>query len=135
MSVCFNTVAVLFLCEIDNLAYAIGLGEKLRARVDTEGRVELGEAEADALILSKTVHVCVLVAVVPCIVWAGGRGDTVGLLVAYTLSVLVFWLAGAVEAVADATGAAEACKEVGRVTGWWLLGLVGFGVLLVATMV
>ena len=41
LSVCFNTVAMLFLCEIDNLLYAILLPERERARVEVEGRVSV----------------------------------------------------------------------------------------------
>jgi hypothetical protein len=121
LSVCFNTVAVLFLCEIDNLLYAILLPERERARVEVEGRVELGEAEAAALMRSKAVHVAVLVVAVPCAV-AGGVGWIF-------LPLLAFWLAGATEAVLGSAGAGEACKEVGKVTGRWLLGLIGFFVL------
>ena len=32
VSVCFNTVAILFLCGIDNIAFEVGLSERLRAR-------------------------------------------------------------------------------------------------------
>ena len=121
LSVCFNTVAVLFLCEIDNLLYAILLPERERARVEVEGRVELGEAEAAALMRSKAVHVVVLVVVVPCAVAYGGSVGSVGS--------LAFWVAGVTEAVLGSAGAGEACKEVGKVTGRWLLGFVGFFVL------
>jgi hypothetical protein len=125
LSVCFNTIAMLFLCEIDNMAYAIGLGDKLRARVEVEGRVELGEVEVDALMLSKTVHVCVLIMAIPSAVWLGGSGDFQSINLG-DLAYLAFWFAGVVEAVTLADGAVEACKEVGMVTGRFLLGLVLF---------
>ena len=130
LSVCFNTVAVLFLCEIDNLLYAILLPERERARVEVEGRVELGEAEAAALMRTKAVHMVVLVAAVPCAVVLGGSEDSAGLGLAFSLSVLAFWLAGATEAVLGSAGAGEACKEVGKVTGRWLLGFIVWIVLL-----
>jgi hypothetical protein len=134
LSVCFNTVAVLFLCEIDNLVYAIGMGEKLRARVETDGRVELGEGEANALMLSKLQHVCVLVLAVPCGVWVGGNGGNYSVsVVGRYLPIFAFWLAGAMEAIADADGAARACKKVAKVTGRWLLGSGGFFVLYLAS--
>ena len=65
LSVCFNTVAVLFLCEIDNLLYAILLPERERARVEVEGRMELGESEVVALMHSKAAHVVLVLVVVP----------------------------------------------------------------------
>jgi hypothetical protein len=128
LSVCFNTVAVLFLCEIDNLLYAILLPERERARVEVEGRVELGEAEAAALMRSKAVHVVVFVAAVPCAVALGGSGDRASF-EALLLPLPAFWLAGATEAVLGSASAGEACKEVGKVTGRWLLGMIGLSVL------
>ena len=129
LSVCFNTVAVLFLCEIDNLLYAILLPERERARVEVEGRVELGEAEAAALMRSKAVHMVVVVAAVPCAVALGGGGDGDSFVLAILLPFLAFWLAGVTEAVLGSAGAGEACKEVGKVTGRCLLGLIGVIVL------
>jgi hypothetical protein len=129
LSVCFNTVAVLFLCEIDNLLYAILLPERERARVEVEGRVELGEAEAAALMRSKAVHVAVLVVAVPCAVVGGGGGNAFVGFLTFLLPLLAFWLAGATEAVLGSAGAGEACKEVGKVTGRWLLACIGVFVL------
>ena len=131
LSVCFNTVAVLFLCEIDNLLYAILLPERERARVEVEGRVELGEAEAAALMRSKAVHVAVLVAAVPCAVVGGGSGND---FVVFFLPPLAFGLAGVTEAVLGSVSAGEACKEVGKVTGRWLLGFIGFNVLVALSL-
>ena len=68
LSVCFNAIALLFLCDIDNIAFVLGLSERVRARVEDAGRVELSEVEAAALVRTKSVHVglivcCLLVAV------------------------------------------------------------------------
>eukprot|EP01052_Picozoa_sp_SAG31_P026195 SAG31_NODE_2356_length_5874_cov_17.280000_7_plen_170_part_00 len=54
--VCFNTVAVLFLLDIDNAAYMFLLDERTRARVERSGRVMLADDEAQALSASKMVH-------------------------------------------------------------------------------
>jgi hypothetical protein len=129
LSVCFNTIAVLFLCEIDNLAFAVFLPERLHAWVEDEGRVELGEAEAKALMLSKMVHVPVLVVVVPCAVAAGGSGAPDIELWSLFLPQLAFWVAGGTEAALGAASAREACVEVGKVTGKWLLGFFGYFVM------
>eukprot|EP01051_Picozoa_sp_SAG22_P005841 SAG22_NODE_360_length_11744_cov_37.781623_13_plen_132_part_00 len=53
--------AILFLCEVDNIGYEVGLSERLRSRVERHGRLEIGDAEADALVRTKAVHVVVLV--------------------------------------------------------------------------
>ena len=125
LSVCFNTVAVLFLCEIDNLLYAILLPERERARVEVEGRVELGESEVSALMRSKAVHVVLLVVVVPCAVLVGfyALRTWIG------FPAFAFWVAGVTEAVLGSASVGEARKEVGKTTGRWLLGFVGIFVL------
>jgi hypothetical protein len=97
--------------------------------VEVEGRVELGEAEADALMRIKAVHAVALVVAVPCAVMVSSSGDQVSYVLALSLPLLAFWLAGATEAVLGSAGAGEACKEVGKVTGRWLLGSVGLSVL------
>ena len=41
MAVAFNSIAILFICDIDNLSYQYGLSEHLKERVDTYGHVLL----------------------------------------------------------------------------------------------
>ena len=44
--ICFSTVALLFIVDVDNMAYAVGLKESARARIEVHGRVELTEPQA-----------------------------------------------------------------------------------------
>jgi len=60
LSISFNTIAVLFLCEVDNVSYYIGLGEHLRARVEDVGRIDLSEAQQQRLTRTKAVHVPII---------------------------------------------------------------------------
>jgi hypothetical protein len=129
LSVCFNTVAVLFLCEIDNITYAVLLSERVRSRAEASGmRVEIGDAEAVALARTKVVHVALITVVIPVGVWTANISREN---FAVPLAFLAFGLAGAAEAVGDAVssggGAASACKGVVKVAGALLLGLVGWG--------
>ena len=57
----FNTIAVLFITEVDNLSYHFGLSERAKQRVDSFGYVELDDAQARQL--SRTKAVCVLITV------------------------------------------------------------------------
>jgi hypothetical protein len=57
LSVCFNTVAILFLVEIDNISYHVGLGELQKARVESAGRVVLSDVEAKNLAWLKVMYV------------------------------------------------------------------------------
>ena len=57
----------------------------------------------------------------------GGDRDSLNL--AFLLLPLAFWLADVTEAVLGSAGAREVRKEVCKVAGRWLLGLVGFAVL------
>ena len=74
LSVCLNTVAILFLCDIDNIFFDLVLGERVPARVEDAGRVELDDAEASALARTKAVHVALLVLAVLGVVWSGDLG-------------------------------------------------------------
>merc|ERR1711969_199542 len=71
LSVCLNSVAILFMCDIDNIAFALALGERVRARVEDAGRVVLGDGEASALAQTKAVHVALIVLAVLGGVWSG----------------------------------------------------------------
>jgi hypothetical protein len=116
--------------QIDNAAYAVGLSERVRTRVEKFGRVELQDAEAMALVWGKAVHVALLVVAVPAAVWSG---NLLGWMVMF-IPFLAFWLGGVAEAVATpGAGAAEKVKGVGQATGAAALGFVGFFSMLLVT--
>jgi hypothetical protein len=119
LSVCLNTVAMLFLCDIDNIAFDLALGERVRARVEATGHVELDDVEASALARTKAVHVALIVLVVVGVAWSGIPQ------VFLTFSPLALPLGGVVEAFLPGAATAETAKRVGKVLGAWLLGCVG----------
>jgi hypothetical protein len=109
--------------QIDNVAYAVGLSERVRTRVEEFGRVELRDAEAAALVWSKAVHVVLLVPAVLVAVWSAKNFH------AFLFPFLAFWLGGTVEAVATpAAGAAEKIKSVGKATGAAVLGMASVSI-------
>ena len=120
LSICLNTVAILFLCDIDNIFFDLVLGERVRARVEDAGHVELDDGEASALARTKAVHVALLVLFVFGAVWSGV------IPVAVFGPLLAFLLGGVAESFVPGVGAAKTCKRVGKVLGAWLLGFVGF---------
>ena len=126
LSICFNTVAILFLCEIDNIMLEHGLGEEARNRVVECGRVDLSAGEAKFLVRTKTVHVCLITVFVP----AAVRSQSA--MVVLLLPPLGFWLGGVAEEVGARHGVCEIYKGVGIVTGKCLLGLGGFATLAMA---
>ena len=64
LSVCFNTVAILFLLDVDNPIFELISPEWLRARVTEAGGVVLSDAEAAAIARTKPVHTfCIMMAV------------------------------------------------------------------------
>jgi hypothetical protein len=106
--------------QIDNAAYAVGLSERVRTRVEEFGRVELRDDEAAARVWSKAVHLVLLVVAVPAGVWSA-NGQISGL-----IGFLAFWLGGVAEAVATpGAGAAEKIKGVGKATAAALFGVAG----------
>lgn len=46
--------------QVDNVSYHIGLGERLKARVEDVGRIDLSEAQQQKLTRMKAVHVPVI---------------------------------------------------------------------------
>jgi hypothetical protein len=120
LSICFNTVAVLFLCEIDNIMLTNGLGEDSRKRVEESGRVELGEKEATDLLRTKAVHVFLIMVFVPAAVRSRDA------LLVLVLPPLAFWLGGVAENVGAGGDAATIARGIGLTTASCLLGLVGF---------
>ena len=114
--------------QIDNAAYAVGLSERVRTRVEEFGRVELRDAEAAALVRSKAVHVALVAGAVLAGVWSASG-------VALSIPFLAFWLGGVAEAIATpGAGAAEKAKGVGKATGAATLGAVGIAILMVAIL-
>jgi hypothetical protein len=62
LTVAFNTVAIMFLTEVDNMSYHFFLSEKARERVDRAGHVRLTDAESKKL--SRTKVLCTTITVV-----------------------------------------------------------------------
>lgn len=68
-------VAILFMCEIDNFCYAVGLSERVRSRVESLGHIELSTKDAATLVRMKTTHLVVLTcSVVGGVMLAGSDG-------------------------------------------------------------
>eukprot|EP01046_Picozoa_sp_COSAG06_P056510 COSAG06_NODE_10712_length_1630_cov_112.784455_1_plen_187_part_00 len=118
LSICLNTVAILVMCEIDNVAFVIALGEKVRSRVEEAGRVHLSDGEASALIWTKVVHVVLLVLAVTVAVLFQRPWFTV---------VLAFLLGGLVESFVQRVSVAETAMRVAKVLGAWLTGVFAIG--------
>lgn len=70
-------MAILFLCELDNIAFTMGLSERVRARVEAVGRVELDEDAIAMLAYSKAVHVGAITVVVLLFTWLGENSRVV----------------------------------------------------------
>ena len=85
--------------EIDNLAFSIGLSERVRSRVEEAGRVELTDAEATGLARSKIVHVVLVVgAMLATVRVAASFGPQLGPVVMGAIIYFVLWLGGLFEA-------------------------------------
>ena len=89
LNVCFNTIAVLFITEVDNLSFQLGLSEREKERVDTYGYVVLTDIEARQL--SRTKALCVVITVVFTL-WLVSNGASVATIISAALSALGFKL-------------------------------------------
>ena len=86
-------------CEIDNIAYTMGLSEPVRARVEESGHVQLSTVEAKLLTHSKTMYVALIVMSV----LAGVRPSTSGTF-QIMIVVLAFWAGGIADALVTKNG-------------------------------
>lgn len=102
LNICLNTVAILVMCEIDNVAFVIALGENVRSRVKEAGRADLSDVEARALMWTKVVHVLLLV--LPVTVAVSFQRPWLTVLVAFLLGGLV---ASFVQRASDRDGQAR----------------------------
>ena len=75
--ICLNTVAVLFLLEVDNLAFLHGLGERTRMEAEEHAGAHEKLTELDLQTLDAVKLVCVLL--IPCAVVGGVCGPISGL--------------------------------------------------------
>ena len=128
LSACTNAVAMLFMCEIDNIAYAVGLSESARARVEAVGRVELGEKERGALARLKSSHTVLVVAAV----MAGVLTRTAMGAAQIPITVLSFLVGGVLEAATTATtgdggDGKAAAVAVATTVASSFAGVLGFG--------
>ena len=101
----------MFLCEVDNIAFTLGLSERVRRRVETAGRVDLSDDEAESLAHMKVVHISLIMVFVPA-----------GLLVAHVTASFAgcwvamgpIWLGGVVEAFMPEATVGETAQRVGE---------------------
>lgn len=118
--------------EIDNLAFSIGLSERVRSQVEEAGRVELTDDEVTALARSKVVHVVLIVAAMLVTVRvAAPLGPTLGPLVMGGIIYFVLWLGGLFDATI--TGREKTMRHALYVTACSALGALGCFVLIDAS--
>lgn len=87
LNICFNTVAVLFLMDVDNLSYEFGLNEMLRKKIADCGKISLTAEQDDGLKRVKNVHtVLSMLCIVANVALMGfGIGIQVGPVLPYVL--------------------------------------------------
>jgi hypothetical protein len=73
--VCLNTVAVLFLLEVDNLAFLHGLGERTRMEAEQHAHAGAYVTEDDLRTMGIVKSICVVL--IPCSVFGGVCGHSV----------------------------------------------------------
>ena len=138
-----NTVALLYLCEVDNGAYTFLLGERVRREVEMHGRVQITDHEAADINASKILHGVLLVVAQLGAVFGVGLSIWSAIVMVPVMSgFMAVWLAAMVDGVRRGTdasansGKAEQ-EQVGKAvalnlakaTGQSFCGLVVFGVL------
>jgi hypothetical protein len=70
LDICFNTMAVLFLLDADNLVFAQFLSEETRARMATEGEIELSPADVRLVSVTRQMHALLIPPAIIIAVWS-----------------------------------------------------------------
>lgn len=93
MRICFNTVAVVFLCELDDNFYAVTVSDEAKGRIAKSSRalLRLSGAEQDALHQSKKVLVGSVTFCMPLALW--WNGSTLDGYLAVTGLLIISWFA------------------------------------------
>ena len=110
------------MCEIDNIAWNVGVSEGVRSRVEDRGRVEMTAAEQVSLVRTKMVHVTLLIVFVVASVWRQSFSRA-------AIGAFVLFLFGAfAEVVMSSAQSAksETCRRLVKASASWLLGIVVF---------
>ena len=87
-NVCLNTVAVVFLLDIDDLAFRYGLDERTRKEAEENARVRVTEDDLQTMNAAKIV--CILA--IPATVLAGLLGTAMAQRFPESLGI-IFWIA------------------------------------------
>ena len=128
--VCLNTVAVLFLLEVDNLAFLHGLGERTRMEAEEHSGAHEHVTEHDLQTMDAVKLVCVLL--IPCAVVGGVCGPISGLPepddLCFILAPLPSMVVVFVQQV-KANGRRGACGGLGWAIVGYLAGQLGWGAL------
>lgn len=119
--------------EVDQVAFRLGLSERIRVRVENVGRVKLSDEEAVALVKTKTVHVTAIVVAVNLALFvarlSAGGAAAIGI---FVLPNLGFFVASCAEAFEPGSSASEIaqtiCKSIGSaIVGQMAVMLVMIG--------
>ena len=74
VGICMNTVAVLFLLDLDNLVYEYGINERTKTYLEVNAHIQLEDADAESLSVAKSTYMVLI----PCTVLVavvGGKSD------------------------------------------------------------
>merc|ERR1712050_8977 len=72
LSICSNTIALVFIIDCDDYLYAYGLPHRMRNIVEEFGRAEIDSQKAHLLAWVGPAHVLVALIVSPLAVWMAG---------------------------------------------------------------
>eukprot|EP01047_Picozoa_sp_COSAG01_P022058 COSAG01_NODE_1299_length_10836_cov_8.277452_9_plen_215_part_00 len=128
LSICFNVIAILFMCDIDNAAYRFGLGQEAQQRMSEVGRLTLSDAELRVIQRVADTHIAVVAVSIVTAVIMAGSGDGYVATFSWFWSLFVFWVGGVAEVAGapDASSAAAVLRGVGSVTVSWMVGTLSF---------
>eukprot|EP01046_Picozoa_sp_COSAG06_P013605 COSAG06_NODE_827_length_12062_cov_46.356182_3_plen_147_part_00 len=112
-----------------NVFYQFVLPERVRARIEEVGRVELSDKEANAIVKTKLIHVVMIVlgclSAVRLAGWSADNRSQVSLLFYLSMFLLIglFWIAGILEAFGEGLSKQDIWRHVATTSAVRLLSL------------
>ena len=109
------------MCEVDNIAYALGLSERIRARVEDAARIVMTDDEASLIVHMKMIHTALISGGCMLTVYMAGGGERSEVNESFELSLVVlpcaFWIGAVVELLGRGHTGVQLIIEIAKATG------------------
>lgn len=124
------------MCEVDNIAYTLGLSERIRARVEDAARITLTDDQAALIARMKLVHTGLVSSGCMFTVYVAGVTDRREVNQAFEWALMIlpcaFWAGAVIEVIGRGQLGPQLVVEVLKITGARVLSFPVAGAIILA---